>query len=434
MRIDILTLFPNMFAPMEESIVKRAGEKGFIEIVLTDIRDFSRDKHRTVDDTVYGGGSGMVMKPEPVFAAVEAIREQTGSRPRVVMTSPAGDRFSQRKARELSREEHLLFICGHYEGIDERVRTELVDDELSIGDYVLTGGELPTMVMADAVIRLLPGVLGDDFSSEEESFSDGLLEYPQYTKPQEFRGLRVPEVLLGGNHRDIRLWRRRQSLDKTWRNRPDLLRSAALDPADRAFLAELEAEKNQGYRLFTALIHYPVYNKKREVVNTSVTNLDLHDIARASATFGVEGYFIVQPAAAQHQVVQTLIDHWVRGYGARYNPDRKQALGRVSLVDSLAEAVARITEGYGSAPKIIATAARAFPQTIGYQALRQTMVREGGNYLLLFGTGHGLADEVIAGTDYMLKPVYGPGEYNHLSVRSAASVILDRLQGEKWWE
>lgn len=433
MRIDILTLFPNMFAPLQESIVKRAGDKGLLDIQITDIRDFSKDKHRTVDDTVYGGGSGMVMKPEPVFQAVQAIKAQTGSTPRVILTSPSGEKFSQRKARALAQEKHLLFICGHYEGIDERVRAELVDDELSIGDYVLTGGELPTMVMADAVVRLLPGVLGDDFSSAEESFSDGLLEYPQYTKPQDFHGMKVPEVLLGGNHKEINHWRRQQSLAKTWRNRPDLLSSAALEAADRAYLAQLEAKGAATYRLFTALVHYPVYNKKKEIINTSVTNLDLHDIARASATFGVEEYFIVQPVAAQHEVLHTLINHWVKGYGSRYNPDRKTALANVTLVDSVGLAVEKISAEFGSTPKVIATAARAFPQTVGYREMREMMAREGGNYLILFGTGWGLAEDLIASTDYMLKPVYGPGEYNHLSVRSAASVILDRLQGEKWW-
>lgn len=433
MRIDILTLFPNMFAPLRESIVKRAGEKGLAHIHITDIRDYAFNKHRIVDDLVYGGGSGMVMKPEPIFEAVNYIQKESASRPRIILTTPRGEKFTQRKARELAKEEHLLFICGHYEGIDERVSEALVTDELSIGDFVLTGGELPSMVMVDSIVRLIPGVLGDDYSSEEESFSAGLLEYPQYTRPPEYLDRKVPEVLLGGNHQEIRAWRQKQALLKTWQNRPDLLKNAALTEDDRAFIKELEKEGQKNYRLFTALVHYPVYNKKKEIINTSITNLDLHDIARASATYQVENYFIVQPIEVQHQLMQTLIEHWIRGYGARYNPDRKYALSKIKPINSLDDLINDITKRFGSQPRVIATAAMAYPQTVGYREMREIMERQGGNYLLLFGTGWGLEESIIKATDYILKPVYGPGEYNHLSVRSAASIILDRLQGEKWW-
>lgn len=422
-----------MFAPMEESIIKRAREKGLVDIEITDIRDFTHDKHRTVDDTVYGGGAGMLMKPEPIFEAVNFIKKKTGSRPRVVLTSPQGERFNQRKARELSQESHLLIICGHYEGIDERVREALVTDELSIGDYVLTGGELPAMIMVDSVARLLPGVLGDDFSSQEESFSDGILEYPQYTRPPEYQGMKVPDVLLGGNHEEIRVWRRRQSLLKTWENRPDLLKSAPLTGEDLALLDSVREKSRANYRLFTALVHYPVYNKKKQVVNTSITNLDLHDIARASATYDVEKYFVVQPIEVQHQLIDTLIGHWMQGFGARYNPDRRIALSRILPVKSIQAVKQYIEDHFGTPPMVISTAARAYPQTVGYREMREIMERRGGNFLLLFGTGWGLEQSVIADADYMLKPVYGPGDFNHLSVRSAVSIILDRLQGEKWW-
>lgn len=418
---------------MEESIIKRAREKGLVDIEITDIRDFTHDKHRTVDDTVYGGGAGMLMKPEPIFEAVNFIKKKTGSRPRVVLTSPQGERFNQRKARELSQESHLLIICGHYEGIDERVREALVTDELSIGDYVLTGGELPAMIMVDSVARLLPGVLGDDFSSQEESFSDGILEYPQYTRPPEYQGMKVPDVLLGGNHEEIRVWRRRQSLLKTWENRPDLLKSAPLTGEDLALLDSVREKSRANYRLFTALVHYPVYNKKKQVVNTSITNLDLHDIARASATYDVEKYFVVQPIEVQHQLIDTLIGHWMQGFGARYNPDRRIALSRILPVKSIQAVKQYIEDHFGTPPMVISTAARAYPQTVGYREMREIMERRGGNFLLLFGTGWGLEQSVIADADYMLKPVYGPGDFNHLSVRSAVSIILDRLQGEKWW-
>jgi tRNA (guanine37-N1)-methyltransferase len=222
MKIDVLTLFPAMFAgPLDESIIKRARQRGILDLKIHDLRDWTHDQRRTVDDRPFGGGPGMLLKPEPLFEAIESLqREKT----RVVLFSPAGRKFDQGIARELAQQEDLLFITGHYEGLDERVREALVDEELSIGDYVLTNGALPAMVVVDAVTRLLPGVLGDDGSSLDESFSHGLLEYPQYTRPAEFRGMKVPEVLLSGNHAEIEKWRREQAKLKTEANRPDLLK------------------------------------------------------------------------------------------------------------------------------------------------------------------------------------------------------------------
>ena len=221
MKIDVLTLFPGMFpGPLDESIIKRACESGRLQLGVHDLRDYTHDRHRTVDARPFGGGPGMLMKPEPLFEAVEALR---GEKTRVILTSPAGRPFRQQIARELAAEEHLLLVCGSYEGFDERVRQGLADDEISIGDYVLTNGALPAMVIIDAVTRLLPGVLGDDESSQDESFSGCLLEYPQYTRPAEFRGMNVPEVLLSGDHAAIEKWRREQATVQTRQRRPDLL-------------------------------------------------------------------------------------------------------------------------------------------------------------------------------------------------------------------
>ena len=223
MRIDILTLFPEMFAPMQQSIVGRAVKNELLQLNIKNIRDYTGPKHGLTDDKLYGGGAGMVMKPEPLFEAVADLRQSDEpAKTRVVITSPAGRVFDQQAAEELSRAEQVIFICGHYEGIDQRVEQALATDVFSIGDFVLTGGELPAMVMADSVIRLLPGALGHDESSQEESFSEdlvGLLEYPQYTRPPVFADMAVPEVLLGGNHADIRRWRREQSLLRTWERR-----------------------------------------------------------------------------------------------------------------------------------------------------------------------------------------------------------------------
>jgi tRNA (guanine37-N1)-methyltransferase len=221
MKIAVLTLFSGMFAgPLDESIIRRARDAGLLNLAIHNLRDYAHDRHKTVDDRPFGGGPGMLLKPEPIFEAVEKL---AGEKTRVILLSPAGRPFSQAIARELAQHDDLLLVTGHYEGFDERIRQELADDELSIGDYVLTNGALPAMVVIDAVTRLLPGVLGDDQSSLEESFSDGLLEYPQYTRPAEFRGMKVPEVLLSGNHAEIARWRAEQAQLRTRERRPDLL-------------------------------------------------------------------------------------------------------------------------------------------------------------------------------------------------------------------
>jgi len=239
MRFDILTLFPSMFSsPFEASILGKAIEKGLIEIRIVNIRDFTSDKHHVVDDTPYGGGQGMVMKVEPIARAIERVKAESPSAWTVYLT-PQGRSLNQERARALSSKAHLILLCGRYEGVDERVREMFVDEEVSIGDYVLTGGELAAMVMVDTLSRLLPGVLGCDQSAEEDSFSDSLLEYPQYTRPVDFRGHSVPDVLLSGNHEAILRWRRKEALRRTAKRRPDLLAKATLSETDRKVIDEI---------------------------------------------------------------------------------------------------------------------------------------------------------------------------------------------------
>jgi len=242
MRIDILTLFPEMFeGVLAASILGKAREKGAVVINTVNFRDFALDKHRTVDDVPYGGGGGMVLKPEPIFAAVEHVLADSPSRaPRILMMTPQGETFTQAKAEQLAQEKHLILICGHYEGFDERIREHLVTDELSIGDYVLTGGEIPAMAVVDCVVRLLPGVLGNERSAAADSFSTGLLEYPQYTRPASFRGWAVPDILLSGHHANIEEWRNRQALYRTWLRRPDLLEHRPLDEREKRWIREFE--------------------------------------------------------------------------------------------------------------------------------------------------------------------------------------------------
>jgi len=225
MRIDIITIFPKMFSPvLNESIIKRAQEKGKVKIYIHNLRDYSVDRHKKVDDRPFGGGSGMVLTAQPIFKAVEKIKRKIKSA-KVILLCPQGEKFTQRTAKRLSSEKHLILICGHYEGVDERVRKALVDKEISIGDYVLTGGELPAMVLVDALVRLIPGVLGDKNSLNFESFEGNILEYPHYTRPANFKGLCVPGILLSGDHKKIETWRKKEALKRTKQRRPDLLKS-----------------------------------------------------------------------------------------------------------------------------------------------------------------------------------------------------------------
>lgn len=241
MKIDIMTLFPQMCeAVLGESIIGRARKSGKVEISCVNIRDFSGNKHNKVDDTTYGGGMGMVMSAAPIYNCFNSLYDkEKEDKPHLIYMSPKGETFTQKKAVELSKYNHLVFLCGHYEGVDQRVLDEIVDEEISIGDYVLTGGEIPAMTVVDAVCRMLPGVLSDDVCFTEESHFDGLLEFPQYTKPEEWMGRRVPDVLLSGHHENIAKWRRQKAIEETYMRRPDMLKSAKLTDKEKKYLAEL---------------------------------------------------------------------------------------------------------------------------------------------------------------------------------------------------
>lgn len=246
MKIDVLTLFPDMFAGVfGSSILGKAREKGIVELNTVNFRDYANNKHNTVDDYPYGGGGGMVLKAEPVFSAVEDLVVEEERKPRILLMCPQGETFTQAKAEELAAESRLIFICGHYEGYDERIREHLVTDELSIGDYVLTGGEIPAMAVIDSVVRLLPGVLGNEQSAVTDSFSTGLLEYPHYTRPAKFREWEVPEVLLSGHHGQIDTWRRKQALYRTFLRRPELLDGLTFSKEEKNWLQEWEQELKQ---------------------------------------------------------------------------------------------------------------------------------------------------------------------------------------------
>lgn len=237
MKFDVLTLFPEMFETMKQSVIGRAIEKGLLEINLINIRDFSKDKHKKVDDTVYGGGAGMLMKPDVVYDAFKSVKSEKS---KVIYLSPQGKKLCQTKVEELAKLEHLILLCGHYEGIDQRVIDKIVDEEISIGDYVLTGGEIPAMVLIDSVSRYIDGVITGESTSEESFSGEGLLEYPQYTRPEEFEGMKVPEVLQSGHHENINKWRRKEAIRITYQKRPDLLEKVNLTEEEKKFIEELE--------------------------------------------------------------------------------------------------------------------------------------------------------------------------------------------------
>ena len=244
MKFDIVTIFPRMVeAGLAEGVISRGLERGRLDIKVHDLRDFTSDRHRSVDDVPYGGGPGMVMKPEPLARAVEDIRARRGDPDTVVLLSPQGRRFSQAEAVRMSALRHVVLLCGRYEGMDERIRTLVATEELSIGDYVLSGGELPALVVVDAISRLVPGVVGDTRSVEEDSFSRGLLDYPHYTRPSEFSGAKVPDVLMSGHHEQVRRWRKKTAIQRTLERRPELLDTAAMDDEERALLDEIRKEQ-----------------------------------------------------------------------------------------------------------------------------------------------------------------------------------------------
>ena len=419
----VITIFPQMFASaLNHSILKRAQDKQLVKINLVDLRDYTTDKHRMTDDYPYGGGQGMVMKPEPLVAAIEAAR-QNNPKAKVILLAPQGRVFQQSTAQRLAGEEEIVLLCGRYEGIDERVKA-FVDDEISVGDYTLSGGEPAANIVIDAVTRLIPGVLGNENSTAEESFSDGLLEYPQYTRPEIFRGMKVPEVLLSGDHERIKQWRHAQSQEVTRQRRPDMVRSTSSARAPKA------APPPQSAAVYLALLHYPVYDKNHQVVTTAVTNMDIHDICRAGKTYGVKGLYVVTPVKALQKLALKIIDHWEVGYGSQYNVTRKDALALARISDNLDDTIIDIENITGQKPVIVVTSARdTGTERTSFVALQDMLQSVTRPFLVIFGTGWGLTETIISQADYVLEAVEGDSDYNHLSVRSAAAIILDRLLG-----
>lgn len=444
MHINIVTLFPEFFAgPLSCGLLQRALETGILSLSLHNPRDKTTDRHRTVDDRPYGGGPGMVMLPGPV---AETLRDlgfgpRGAARPgRLVLLAPKGRPFTQALARELAAPEpdagtgpSLTLICGRYEGLDARIEEYFPVETVSVGDFVLNGGEAAALCVIEAVGRLLPGFMGHEESGDEESFSSGLLEYPHYTRPEDFEGLGVPEILRSGDHARVALWRRQASLAETLASRPELLSEAPLTTDDRAFLRTIPVER-PGRNLYCALVHHPVLDREGNSIAVSLTNLDIHDIARCSRTYGMGGYYVLTPLEDQRELLESIVAHWTEGPGKRSNPDREAALSLVRGGAAVSDAVDDIRARTGQEPLVIGTTARLDalgpkdPPVMGFDAVAGELRRR--PVLLLFGTGHGLSPELNGICQAFTPPLRWHGGYNHLSVRAAVAIILDRILGD----
>ncbi len=437
MHITVVTLFPEFFSgPLEAGLLGKARAAGLVGLDLVNPRDEALDRHHTVDDRPYGGGPGMVMLPDPLVRTLRKLGHGAPFTPplpgepgsakgpgRILMMAPKGRPLTQELARELAQEERLTILCGRYEGFDARLEELFPIECVSLGDFVLNGGETAALAVIEASCRLLPGFMGHEESGEDESFSHGLLEYPHYTRPEVYENLPVPEILRSGDHGRIAAWRRQESLRATLALRPELLAEAPLSREDLDSMRDMEREK-VGRNLFCALVHYPVLDRDKNSVAVSLTNLDIHDIARSSCSYGLGGYYIVTPLEDQRRLLQEILGHWTKGAGAKSNPHRAESLRLVRAAESVDEALARVEERTGQRPLLLATSARE-AGTMSFSGARKALAERPA--LLLFGTGHGLSPHLLEQCDAILPPIRWHGAFNHLSVRSAAAIVMDRI-------
>ncbi|MFA6263794.1 MAG: RNA methyltransferase [Candidatus Babeliales bacterium] len=443
MKISILTVFPELHETfLKTSIIGRACERGVVSIRTMRLADFCAPKER-IDEPVVGPGAGMILKPEIIERAITACEQDWGLGYKIFF-SPQGVKLTQPYLRAMAAElmgvpsqqdgpaespesptsRHIILICSRYEGIDTRVEKFYADAVISIGDYVVTGGDIPAQIFLEGLLRLLPGVVGKQESVEEESFSGALLDYPEYGLPVEWKGIRIPDVVQSGNHAVIKKWRIQQALDKTLRHRFDWFASS--EPTAEECQQALQSIPNH----YVALMHTQVKLKDGTVGTTSITSIDLHDTARSCATYGIKNFFMVTPLVDQQAIIATFLDFWRSDFGKNYNQSRYHAVSKVQPALELNEVIEAITQMEGKAPLIVATSGKqhTHAQMIDF-ASQGTVWRNDRPVLLLFGTGQGLADDLIEKCDYLLVPVSGMTDYNHLSVRSAIAIVLDRWLG-----
>ncbi|MDR1481533.1 MAG: tRNA (guanosine(37)-N1)-methyltransferase TrmD [Synergistaceae bacterium] len=417
-RISIVTAFPDLIrGVLSLSVLGRGIESGKVDVSIVNIRDFAEGRYRQIDDYSFGGG-GMVLMAGPLMAAVDSIAGR--SERYVVCPSPQGVRLYQELVEDLHRiscEKNLVIVCGHYEGIDERFAESCADLEVSLGDFVLTGGEIPALAITDAVSRLVDGVVGRRDAVEEDSFFSGMLDHPHYTRPAEFAGRTVPDVLLGGDRSAIESFRRAESAKRTISRRPDAVARAGIMP----YL---------GRGVYVLQLHHPVLNRNGMVGTTAITGLDLHDIARACLTYGIKKYMVATPLHTQREMIKKVASHWTEGYGASFNPDRAEAMRRVKTFGAFTQALKWVEERERSVPFSVATTAKPRMGALHWTRVKSGLLEQDRPTVFLFGTGYGLSDEVFDFADAVMAPIMGGrGVYNHLSVRSAVGIVLDRFFG-----
>ena len=425
MHFTLVTLFPEFFdSPLRTALMGRAAGAGIVSFSFVNPRDFAPDKYRNVDDRPYGGGPGMVMSVEPLARALRSISDPGP----MLAPSPGGRPFTQTRARALAAQGRMTLVCGRYEGMDARLGERLPLEYVSVGEAVVNGGEAAALMIMEAAARLVSGFMGREESGEEESFSYGLLEYPHYTRPELFEGLRVPEALLSGDHARIAAWRRNEALVATARLRPDLLPEAELGAEDSAFLRSLPREC-AGRNLYVCLIHYPVLLKGKNSGASSLTNLDIHDIARISCAYGLGGFYVSTPLADQSRILEDITCYWTEGPGAGSNPDRARALAGVRHVSHAADAAALVEKETGRQPLLLGASAEWRAKAVYTPRAVRCALHE-RPVLLLFGTAQGLAPEALAECDGILRPLRFLSSYRHLSVRSATAAYVDRILGD----
>ncbi|MDO4988570.1 MAG: tRNA (guanosine(37)-N1)-methyltransferase TrmD [Synergistes sp.] len=417
MKISIITAFPDLVRSyLATSILGRAVASEKLSAEVIDIREFAHNAYGQIDDYCYGSG-GMMLMAEPLAEALRLVSEDT--KPYVIYPSPQGVHLYQEMVEDLSRKDHLVIVCGHYEGIDERFIDRYVDAEISLGDFVLTGGEMPAMAIVDAVSRLIPGVVGNEASVTNDSFYSGLLDTPHYTRPAVWQGECVPEVLTNGNAKVIENWRKRRSVERTLKRRPDLAARAGIIPwlTGGAYVMET---------------HYPVLDKRGEKSAAAITGMDLHDIARACRTYGIKKYLLVTPLAQQREMARRIAKHWTDGWGAKYNPDRREAFAVLKIFASVQKAIEWVREKEKREPFKIVTTAKKNSHAVHWLTLKRDILQNDRSPIFIFGTGWGLHDDVMNMADAVMTPISGGNDgWNHLSVRSAVSITLDRFFGRR---
>ena len=428
MHISILSVFPKLYDSfLETSIVKRARDASLASIKTYSFFSYVAPRER-IDTPTFGHGTGMLIKPEVVGKAIDDISQLHG-KPYTIFFSPQGKKLNQRLLKKIyanvQKTGHLLLVPSRYEGMDARVEEACADMQVSLGDFVLMGGDLPAMMLTEGLLRLVPGVIGKQESVEEESFSGPFVDYPEYTNPVDWRGMRVPDVIRSGNHGALRKWRQEQAIQKTVKHHFSWLRSHSLDSKQKKL--------SRGYMPphYVALCHSQVRigSEKREGT-TSVTSIDIHDVARSSKTYGMNGFFVVTPLKDQQKIINHFLSFWEHGPGITYNKERYEAVSLVKMAPSIDQVIQEIEKKEGKLPVIVGTTARSFEHMQHITFYDQERVWEHERpVLLVFGTGSGFTDEFLNKCDYLLEPIQGFSEFNHLSVRSAIAIVLDRWMG-----